>query len=227
MIRNRNGYWMSPAWFNLFPDDGAGTNGGDPAGDGTDATGGENGADGAGDGDEGENKAGDLNAEIERLKADLQKQKEALNKATKEAGDLRKTLRSKQTAEEVAAEEKKAAEEKAAQELEELRKEVAKAKTVKSVMSKLGTDEDVSGKISDCLYGAEDIENAMLLIQKAWAAREKALRLEFGKIPGPGAGSADGEDSAERKAIELAKKIGRERADANKAVAAGLNGYIR
>lgn len=168
-----------------------------------------------------------LEAELEKLRADLAKQKKALDEATSEAGKYRKELRAKQTAEEIAAEEKKAADEKAAQELEELRREVAKTKTVKSVMGKLGTDEDLSGKIAEALYGAEDIDNAMLLIQKAWAAREKALRLEYGKITGPGAGSGDGEDSAEQKAIDLAKKLGRERADSNKSVAAGLQGYIR
>ena len=175
---------------------------------------------------EGENKSA-LEAELEKLRADLAKQKKALDEATSEAGKYRKELRAKQTAEEIAAEEKKAADEKAAQELEELRREVARTKTVKTVMGKLGTDEDTSSKIADFLYGAEDAENALLLIQKAWAAKEKALKLEYGRITGPGAGSGDGEDSAEQKAIERARQLGRERAESSKAVAAGLNGYIR
>lgn len=169
----------------------------------------------------------DLKAELERMKSEMAKQKAAMDKATKEAGDLRKELRSKMTQEQIDAANKQEAEEKAAKELEELRKEVAKGKTIKSVMSKLGADEDAAGKISDYLYGAEDIENAMLLIQKIWNAREKALKLEYGKIPGPGAGSGEGENSAEQRAIERAKNLGRERAENSKTVAEGLNGYIR
>ena len=45
--------------------------------------------------------------EIARLKAEMAKQKAALDKATKEAGDYKKQLRAKQSAEEVAQEEAK------------------------------------------------------------------------------------------------------------------------
>ena len=44
----------------------------------------------------------------------------------------------------------------------------------------------------------------------ALTAREKALRLEFGKIPAPGAGGANGEDAEAQKAIKLAQELGRE-----------------
>ena len=94
-------------------------------------------------------------------------------------------------------------------------------------MAKLGTDEEVSGKISEYLYGAEDIENALTEIQRAWAAKEKKLRLEFGKIPAPGAGGANGEDEGMRKAIELAKELGRERAGSGKSIKETLRGYMR
>ena len=169
----------------------------------------------------------DVSAELAKAKADYAKLKAALDKATKEAGDARKALRAKQTAEEIAAEEKKAQDEAQAKEIEELRREVARAKTVKNVMAKLGTDEEVSGKISEYLYGAEDIENALTEIQRAWVAKEKALRLEYGKVPPPGAGGANGEDAETQKAIELAKKIGRERAMSAKSLKDTLGGYIR
>lgn len=169
----------------------------------------------------------DVSAELAKAKADYAKLKAALDKATKEAGDARKALRAKQTAEEIAAEEKKAQDEAQAKEIEELRREVARAKTVKNVMAKLGTDEEVSGKISEYLYGAEDIENALTEIQRAWTAKEKALRLEYGKVPAPGAGGANGEDAETQKAIELAKKIGRERAMSAKSLKDTLGGYIR
>jgi len=169
----------------------------------------------------------DVSAELAKAKADYAKLKAALDKATKEAGDARKALRAKQTAEEIAAEEKKAQDEAQAKEIEELRREVARAKTVKNVMAKLGTDEEVSGKISECLYGAEDIENALTEIQRAWVAKEKALRLEYGKVPPPGAGGANGEDAETQKAINLAKELGRERAESGKSVRERLGGYVR
>lgn len=168
-----------------------------------------------------------LIAQLEQMRQDFAKQKAALDKATSEASDYKKQLRAKQTQEEIDAANKKEAEEKAAKELEDLRREVSRAKSTKSVMSKLGIDEDAAGKIAECLTGCEDVDNALLLIQKAWEAKEKALKLEYGKIPGPGAGGSSEEDAEEKAAIELAKKLGRERAEASKSVAEGLKGYIR
>lgn len=206
----------------LSPDDagGASADGGTPANDGNDG--------GGADSDVAEEKQdNDVSAELAKAKADYAKLKAALDKATKEAGDARKALRAKQTAEEIAAEEKKAQDEAQAKEIEELRREVARAKTVKNVMAKLGTDEEVSGKISEYLYGAEDIENALTEIQRAWVAKEKALRLEYGKVPPPGAGGANGEDVETQKAINLAKELGRERAESGKSVRERLGGYVR
>ena len=227
MIRNQNGYWMSPKWFALFaPDDGAGN-----------GAGGEGGSEGAGGGAEDEaSGAGEENndndepresEELAKLKSELSKVKAAMDKAAKEASDAKKALRAKQTAEEIAAEEKKEADEKAAREIDELRREVARTKAVKSVMSKLGTDEETSGKVAEYLYGAEDVDAALAEIQRAWTAREKALRIEFGKIPPPGAGGASGEDPEIAKAISLAKQLGQNRAENSKSVRDGLSGYIR
>lgn len=233
MIRNRNGYWMSPSFHALYaPDDGSGT-GGAGADAGTD--GGAAGADGtdAGKGvDAGDNGSGNdpteaLNAEIARLKAEMAKQKSALDAATSEAGKYRKELKSKMTQEQIAESEKQEAAEKAAKELEALRREVAKGKTVKNVMGKLGINEDDAGELAEHLYGAENIETALLLIQKAWTAREKALRIEFGKVPPPGAGGANGEDAETQRALELAKRLGQNRAANNKSIQDGLSGYIR
>lgn len=233
MYRNRNGYWMSPKWFALFMPDGgdgaggeagAGTDNGGADGDGTD---GDNGAgDGGNDGENGKG-ADDSAAEIARLKAELAKQKKAIDDATKDAAKYKKELRAKQTAEEIAAEEKKALDEQTKQEIEELRREVAKTKAVKAVMARLGTDEEVSGKVAEYLYGAEDIDAALTEIQRAWVAKEKALKLEYGRVPPPGAGGASGEDEETRKALELAKTMGQARAASNKSIRDGLNGYIR
>ena len=210
--------------------EGGGDNGGNPSGDGqNDGAGGENKPDGADAGKDGKGAedAKTLAAQIEQLKADLAKQKEAFDKASKEAAGYKRDLRAKQTQEEIDAANKKEQEEKAAKELEDLRKEVSRAKSTKSVMAKLSVDEDTAGKIAECMTGCEDVDNALLLIQKAWEAKEKKLRLEFGKIPGPGAGGSNEEDAEEKAAIELAKKLGKSRAEANKSVADGLKGYIR
>ena len=220
MYRNRNGYWMSPKFDALFaPDDGAGAGGGVgaggdgnvPAGDDGNAAGNEPdaaGNGGAGD-DSGKDTAEKLNAEIARLKAEMAKQKQSLDSATSEAAKYRRELNSKKTQEQLAAEEQAEAAEKAAKELEELRKEVAKGKTIKTVMGKLGLDEETAGSLSECLYGAADIDNALLQIQQAWTKKEKALRMEFGKITGPGAGADS--NSPEAQAIKRASEIGKAR----------------
>lgn len=167
----------------LLPDDGAG--------EGGEGTGGEAGAGASEQNDNHDDIDTAATAEIARLKAELAKAKAATDKATKEAGDYRKQLKSKMTADEAAAEEKRAQEEALNTELNDLRKRFAVAETTKKVMA-LGGDEAVSTKIAEYLYGAEDTESALAEIQKLWTAREKALRLEFQKIPAPSAGNADG-----------------------------------
>ena len=131
------------------------------------------------------------NPEIAKLKAELAKQKAALDKATKEAGDAKKALRAKQSAEEAAAEEAKEAAEARDKELAELRKKFAVAETSKKVMGFVG-DEQTASAVAEYLYGAEDIDAALAAFNKAWTAKEKALRLEYGKIPAPGVGSGEG-----------------------------------
>ena len=130
-------------------------------------------------------------AELASLKAELARQKAALDKATKEAGDYKKQLRAKQTAEEAAAEEAKTQQEALMKELETLRKERAVASTTAKILPIVG-DNAVAGQIAEYLYGADDVDSALAAIQKAWTVKEKALRLEFGRIPAPGVGGTDG-----------------------------------
>lgn len=130
-------------------------------------------------------------AELAKLRADLAKQKAALDKASSEAAAMKKALRAKQTAEEAAAEEAKAQQDALMQELETLRKERSVASTTAKIIP-LVTDSTVAGQVAEYLYGAEDVDSAIAAIQKAWAAKEKALRLEYGKIPAPGTGASEG-----------------------------------
>lgn len=133
-----------------------------------------------------------LTAEIARLKAELAKQKNSIDKATKEAATYKRQLREHQTAEEAAAEEQKAAKEAQENELNELRKKFAVMETTKNVAVKLNSDETTAAKIANMLYGAEDADGALIEIQKIWAAKEKAIKLEYGKIPAPSAGGTEG-----------------------------------
>ena len=236
MIRNQNGFLMSPN-FLMAPDNGGGSAGdagaaGDaaPGGDGADAgNDAGNGADSANNGAENASEDGNssdaLNAEIARLKAEMAKQKEALNKATSEAGKYRKELQSKMTQEQIDAENKKEEEEAQKNRIIELEKQVAKTSTVKSVMGKLGLDEESAGTLADHLYGAADIDNALLTIQKAWQAREKALKLEYGKITGPGAGADS--NSPEAQAIKRAAELGKARNAQNEQAQKAMNAYMR
>lgn len=130
-------------------------------------------------------------AELAKLKAEFERQKLALDKAMKEAGDYKKQLRAKQSAEEVAAEEKRIADEARDKELADLRKRFAVAETSKKVFSFV-QDEGISNSVAESLYGAEDVDAAVDAFNKAWIAREKKLRAEYGKIPAPGVGSGDG-----------------------------------
>lgn len=129
--------------------------------------------------------------ELAKLKAELAKQKAALDKATKEAGDAKKALRAKQSAEEIAAEEKRIADEARDKELNELRKRFAVAESSKKIMTFVG-DEGISNSVAEALYGAEDVDAAIDAFNKAWIAREKKLRMEFGRLPAPGAGNSEG-----------------------------------
>ena len=129
--------------------------------------------------------------ELAKLRAEMAKLKAANDKLSKENAEKTKTLRAKQSAEEIAAEEAKVQQEALMQELETLRKEKAVAATTAKITPMIG-DSEAAGQIAEYLYGAEDVDAALTAIQKAWTAKEKALRLEFGKIPAPGAGASDG-----------------------------------
>lgn len=133
----------------------------------------------------------DVNAELAKLKAEIARQKAANDKLSKENAEKTKALRAKQSAEEAAAEEAKTQQEALMQELETLRKERTVAATTAKVFP-IVNDNAVAGQVAEYLYGAEDVDSALAAIQKAWTAREKALRLEYGKIPAPGVGGSDG-----------------------------------
>lgn len=136
-------------------------------------------------------ESNDANPEIAKLRAEMAKQKAALDKATKEAAESKRALRAKQSAEEIAAEEKRIADEARDNELNELRKRFAVVESSKKIMSFVG-DEAVASTVAEYLYGAEDVDGAIDAFNKAWIAKEKKLRMEFGRLPAPGVGGSDG-----------------------------------
>ena len=186
----------------------------------------ENGANQAGDAqNEKTDSVEDLKAQIAKLQADAAKQKAALDRATHEAAESKKALKAKQTQEEIDADAAREAAEQRQQEFEELQRKVARAENTKAIMGKLGVDEDAAGELAENLRGCENLDNALLLLQKTWTAKEKALRMEFGKVTIPGAGADS--NSPEAKAIANARDIGKKQAAVNEQAQKALKAYLR
>lgn len=166
--------------------------------------------------------ANETSAEIERLRAELARNKKALDNATKEAAEYKKTIRKNQSEEERRAEEERERQEAIENELKTLRKQSAVAVTAKKVMTFIA-DENAATTVAESLYGAEDIDAAVDEIQKAWTAHEKKLRMEYGKIPAPGAGNE--EEDKKKANVEYARSLGKAKADSLKNTSEGLNRF--
>lgn len=175
-------------------------------------------------GDHDNSDSNDLSAEITRLKAEMAKQKAAMDKALSETNSYKKQLRAKQTAEEAAAEEAKAAEEARNNELNELRRKFAVMEITKNVAVELSCGEEASNKIAEYINGAEDANAVIAEFKKILNAQEKKLRLEFGKVPPPGAGASNGGES---EAVRRARELGMAKAEANKTALDALKAYMR
>ena len=132
-----------------------------------------------------------ISSEIAKLRAEVARQKAALDKATKEAGDYRKQLRAKQSEEEIAAAEKQVADEERDRKLAEYEKRFTVAEASKKIMSFVG-DEKISTTLAEFLFGAANVDSAVEELNKAWIAKEKKLRAEYGRITAPGVGGTDG-----------------------------------
>lgn len=132
----------------------------------------------------------------------------AVDKATKEAAEYKKQLRSKKTLEEQEADAVKERQEAMEQELNTLRRESAVGNISKRLLSFI-EDEKSADTVAQGLYGAEDVDAAIDAIQKAWSAREKKLKLEYSKLPAPAAG--DGAPGVTRE--ELKEMTYRDRAE--------------
>lgn len=126
----------------------------------------------------------------ENSEKEMKKLKAALDKATKEAAENKRKLREFMTEEQKKKEDEEEQAERQRQleeEIHELRKRAAVADTSKRIISFV-TDEKVANSIAEALYGAEDVDLVIDEIQRAWSAREKRLKQEYGKLPAPGVG---------------------------------------
>ena len=119
-------------------------------------------------------------ADISRLKAEMARQKAALDKATSEAAAMKKQLRAKQSAEGIAAEEKRMQDEERDRKLAEYEKRFFVAETSKKVLKFTG-DEAVSDAAAEYLFGAADVDGVIDVLQKAWTAKETRSGISLGK----------------------------------------------
>lgn len=136
------------------------------------------------------NSTENVSAEVKRLLEENKRLKSANDNLSKENAEQKRTIRASKTAEEQRAEEEKERQDKMEAELNELRKSAFVSNTAKRVLAFTG-DETAANSIAEALYGAADTDAAIDAFNKVWAAKEKQLRAEFGKIPAPGAGGDD------------------------------------
>lgn len=165
----------------------------------------------------------ELVAALKKTQDDLKRQKDATDNATKEAASYKKQLRASKSEEERRAEEEKERQAAIEEELKTLRRQSALGGISKRVLTLVG-DEKTADSIAEYLYGAEDVDAAINAIGKAWADREKKLRLEFSKIPPPAGGSSEGDKP--RKDVEIGLKFGREKAESMKRSSEGLKRFM-
>ena len=168
-----------------------------------------------------EDAAAANNDELAKAKMDLARMKAALDRATKEAGDAKKALRAKQSADEVAEEEKRAAEEekRAADEerdrkLAEYEKRFVVADTAKKVLAIIN-DEAIANNIADGIYGSDNVELVINSIRKLVSKITADLKAEYGKIPAPGVGSTTGVAMTKDEIFSIKDPVKRQRAIAD------------
>lgn len=156
--------------------------------------------------------------------AEIARLKNALAKANSEAADYKKQLRAKMSDDEAAAAERDAkwAEMEAKLQALELEKTISSYKASYLAMS--GYDEKLAEDTAKALAEG-DMAKVFANQQKANAAYEKKLRADLVKQD-PKPDGAGGGDNHGDSAVEYARKLGQQRAAANKAAAEGLKNYL-
>ena len=158
--------------------------------------------------------------------AEIARLKNALAKANSEAADYKKQLRAKMSDDEAAAAERDAkwAEMEAKLQALEMEKTISTYKA--SYLAMNGYDEKLAQETAEALAKG-DMAKVFANQQKAMEAHDKALKAELLRnTPKPeGAGGGDNRD--EDPSVELARKLGKEKAASMNVSAKGLEYYIR
>ena len=155
-----------------------------------------------------------LKLDLPDSSAELAKMKSALDKATSEAADYKKQLKGKLTEDEAAAAEREAKWAEMEAKLKELETEKTISTYKASYLSMPGFDEKLAEETAKAL-AAGDMEKVF----------EKKLRADLVKQD-PKPDGAGGDDQKKDTAVEFAKKLGKQRADALKSANEGLKNYF-
>ena len=165
-----------------------------------------------------------LKLDLPDSSAELARMKSALDKATSEAADYKKQLKGKLTEDEAAAAEREAKWAEMEAKLKELETEKTISTYKASYLAMPGYDEKLARETAEALFdGKMDVVFANQ--QKANAAYEKKLRADLVKQD-PKPDGAGGGEGGKDEAVEFAKKLGKQRADALKNANEGLKHYF-
>ena len=156
--------------------------------------------------------------------AELARMKSALDKATSEAADYKKQLKGKLTEDEAAAAEREAKWAEMEAKLKELETEKTISTYKASYLAMPGFDEKLAEDTAKALAEG-DMKTVFANQQKANAAYEKKLRAEMVKQD-PKPDGAGGDDQKKDTAVEFARNLGKQRADALKSANEGLKNYF-
>lgn len=165
-----------------------------------------------------------LKLDLPDSSAELAKMKSALDKATSEAADYKKQLKGKMSEDEAAAAEREAKWAEMEAKLKELETEKTISTYKASYLAMPGFDEKLAEDTAKALAEG-DMKTVFANQQKASAAHEKKLRAEMVKQD-PKPDGAGGDDQKKDTAVEFAKKLGKQRADALKSANEGLKNYF-
>ena len=165
-----------------------------------------------------------LKLDLPDSSAELARMKSALDKATSEAADYKKQLKGKLTEDEAAAAEREAKWAEMEAKLKELETEKTISTYKASYLAMPGFDEKLAEDTAKALAEG-DMKAVFANQQKANAAYEKKLRAEMVKQD-PKPEGAGGDDQKKDTAVEFARNLGKQRADALKSANEGLKHYF-
>lgn len=159
----------------------------------------------------------ELMAQLAQERADREKVKQSLDKTLKENGELKKTIRSKQTTEEAEAEERKETEAKRQQEYEDALNELNHIKATQAYASVLVDEKQIENMVSAVADG--DHKNIALILDTAIKAEVKKAQAEWLKSrPQPNVGSGAYSGMTKDQIMQIS-----DRAERRKAIAENMD----